>query len=416
MNLGQIYLIVLFFWTTYSYGCPLQVYASRSLHDLIDKPVDGLSLYSSVDGKAWKKQDLQTDNGGLSEKTPKTIQLHTRLTMESKSFGLPRDSRLQALLKCGTKTSHYIYEVQELHSNRFSYLNYCELEDSVGSVQNDQFSYEKASLLFQTPGIRFKHKPWNFYLFESASVFNQKLQKWLEISKDASFNLHLNVKKFFNINLDDKRVVADLKFLQKGELSLSSRLKFFLKVFFFKMNLSANSFASFYKDGVHLPISFNVPLNASSRLNKGSGFLFSWRNTGMKFTNIGRGMPVWSYDRFKDHFESLKKEALTFCDSTSCKFSLKSAVGDQPYTMTMLQSRAAAEQGFFPMWVEDSSAFNSAMSTGVNSSNLQGKVAIYQESSSLRKGEQRLDLWIHRDESIDGRYHACPASFKIRRL
>ncbi len=393
--------------------CPVDLYAGRETPELLGKPVKDIYAYK-YDGKAWHHIPLQAvdRHTGMLQGGPANNA--SRFILESADFGTAATAA--SLGSC--KGDNQLRRIELPAEGSFAYIGLCRLKAKPASLTKKKFSYLPSARKFETPGIRYQHKETNEFLFTKS--FFKVANKWELIAEDAGFNMHLNPKRFFAINFDDTRVQTKMHEFKSGPNALSANLSFYLKLLFFKINLRTDSNATFFANSVHLPMVFKVPFDVRNRLKFGSGFLFFWKNTGLQYEGLdsGKGMPVLDYKKHKAKDGSLLTEALKFCGKSSCTFTMRAKTkSNTPFLVQMQIPKYLVKTGFFPMFVSKPKSFVKEM--GWNwKKDLEGKLAIYHEASTMHKGLHRLDIWI----SFDGEKitrsgpKICPQVIKVTKV
>jgi|GEM_PF-6528273 len=364
--------------------CPVDLYSGREVSELIGQKISSVHAYG-YDGKAWNKIPVQVMDRHTGMPQVGNLTRTSRVVLESSNFG--SEAPATALVGCKNTLSRIKLPAE----SSYAYIGTCKLDVSSTVPVRGKFSYNPSTREFETPGIRYQHKETNEFLF-TKSYFKVG-NAWELIAENAGFNMYLNPKRFFALSFDDSKVQTKMHEYKAGPNALGANLSFYLKWLFFKLNLRTDSNATFFANSVHLPMVFKIPFDVKHRLKFGSGFLFFWKNTGLKYESpeSGKGMPVLDYKKHIAKDGQLIKKALEFCGGTSCTYTMRAKTNaGTPFLVQMQVPKYLVKTGFFPMYVAQPKSFIKEM--GWNwKKDLTGHLAIYHEASTMQKGLHRLD-------------------------
>ena len=263
-----------------------------------------------------------------------------------------------------------------------------------------------------SPHYSYEYYPNNQLLFKKLSVTEAGTS--FLVSSDAEMLLHLDIKKFFTLNFTNESVESYLNNLQEGFVGSSANIAFFVKVLMFKVSIKMAALASFYDRSANIPIAVDVPVDARSNLNHGSGMLYSWKNDEAVIDRMANDEDLPSYDgaAILAGPEALAKIGQRYCKGEICTFRLKGHVRSLPYALNINVPRDVVALGFYPMFVGDTGKFKRDLKWDEAAVSEPRRVAMFFANSGLPKGQYRLDHWVRMGESPQ-EIANCPAKIQI---
>ena len=263
-----------------------------------------------------------------------------------------------------------------------------------------------------SPHYSYEYYPNNQLLFKKLSITEAGTS--FLASSDAEMLLHLDIKKFFTLNFTNDNVESYLNNLQEGFVGSSANIAFFVRVLMFKVSIKMAALASFYDRSANIPIAVDVPVDARSNLNHGSGMLYSWKNDEAVIDRMANDEDLPAYDgaAILAGPEALAKIGQRYCRGEICTFRLKGHVRSLPYALNINVPRDVVALGFYPMFVGDTGKFKRDLKWDDEAVNEPGRAAMFFANSGLPKGQYRLDHWVRMGESPQ-EIANCPAKITV---
>lgn len=261
-------------------------------------------------------------------------------------------------------------------------------------------SMDRAANSVRTSRYEYEYVPNNQLMFSSLRLKTAVDKEPIEVSKEAQILLHLDIKHFFTLNFTNDSVESYLSNESSGPVGLSAAMAFSLKILMFKLKIKITALAGFFERSANIPMFIDVPVDAPSNLNHGSGLLYSWKNVA---ATIDRSkpeidLPAYDSERIKKGPEALAPLGARYCNGAWCTFRMLGQVNGSPYGMTVKVPRSVVELGFFPMYVDNIKKFKKDLEWDDDAKDSADRVAIFFPNSGLPKGQYRLDYWIQMEE------------------
>lgn len=300
-------------------------------------------------------------------------------------------------------TSSYVFEIAEAsRAEHVAYLAVCG-----GKTQLEPttpVTYDTQQFNLRSPSYLYSFQPTNHMLFKEISLY----PNFIQVAKKASMIIHNDIRNFFNLNLSGQDLESYLEEYRSGPLSLVGRLKFYLKILFFKIKLSLTTDASFFADSAHIPQVITIPPRAEGRLNPTSGILYSWSLP--EGALVDPQMPVAQPKLAKDGIEKVAEMAAPYCSGGNCSFKIKVVVGNRSIGMQFGLPRQLITRGFFPQMVKDVDGFKKQASWADEDE--VGNSGLYFETSGLPAGSFGYDFWLQLGDSTE----TCPRTVSFKRI
>jgi hypothetical protein len=408
-------------------ACPAVVTAG-SLKPLPAGRREDLRLFTlgSAGGQpVWHSQAVQADplddkgilvTGTDAKADGEPISASDRIAMRIERFG----QRYEAGIPFPCK-SERLFEVQDARSSsRFAYLAAC--DDPSGAtktkashpVRHDESKQQMGSSVFN-----YAYQPNNQLVFRSLTATDPVTGKVYDAGGDADLLLRLDPKRFMTIELTNKNVNSFVEASRSGNVGLVSRIQFYLKLLFFKIDLKMGTMASFFEDAANLPMLLDVPVNAFERLNPGSGMVFHWqpKDAVILVDDPGTTAPTANTALIKQGWEALAEQGASRCSSDPCVFRLAGRLSaDQPFTVEMVVPRDLVSRGYYPQWIPNMARFKKDMgwdSDDDDQKAMATRAGFYFDVAGLQKGQYKMDYWIR---LADWKGSTCPAPVALKRV
>lgn len=251
------------------------------------------------------------------------------------------------------------------------------------------------------------HDEFNHLSFRKISLARDQLKDgFFVVAQNAEQLIRADVKKFFTLRFHNSDVSARLDQQVSGSLGLFGLLQFYLKILFFKIELSLTPEVQFYPDSLYMPMSLHSPVEAKDYLNVGSGIFYSWESP----KDI-----VWDKERARlPQFQGkglFDKGVLKYCRGRRCHFSMKGSFQELVFTLDFTMDRRLVKLNFFPQLILDFDSINKEFEETV-SENTAGRIGVYFETSKLPKGDHYWDFWI----SFGPSPGKCPTRVRLKLL
>ncbi len=250
-------------------------------------------------------------------------------------------------------------------------------------------AYDPVSSEVRSSQYSYKFKTDNQMLFQSIAIKGKPDQV---LATDSDLYIKADIKNFFTLNFQSTDIES--KIISKRiepSVALAS-LGFYLKVLFFKIVLDLTTDVSFFENSANIPMIMTLPIDASKRLNRRSGVLYSFKlGDGLDTKSIAAGMPLLIPSFLDGDFVG---DGLKFCAS-ECAYNLRIPMKNKSALMEIILPREVVELGMFPWFVDDVAAISEQMDWNIPSHvNLKNRIGIYFEVSKLPEGSYPWDFWI----------------------
>ncbi len=286
-----------------------------------------------------------------------------------------------------------VFEMKVPGTNRFAYLTNCHDKDLLkNGPQTVLFNKQKSSL--ETRHYLYEFNNENFMQFDN--IYLRRANKTLErVANNSKLVITSDVKNFFTLHFDSKQIESRLEDSRLGPIANLARLTFFLRILFFKLDMSLSTDVAFFEDSGHIPMMINLPVDSYRYLNPKSGILYTWvlpneinRNT------IKTRMPPLDVGKIGLGWKNLSQTGMAYCRSSLCQYSFGLETAEKSLTMKMEIKRSLVERGFFPQYVGDVGQFKESMDWDIDLEPGERRLGMYFEFSGLPKGGHPWNFWL----------------------
>lgn len=396
-------------------GCPAVFEASRLTPTPAGERRDlRLFVISSLStGRSWTSVPVQVDplddTGALLVPEPGEdpdsgrIAPHDRISVLVESFGLPKEAGDPPPCK-----AKWIKELRtEGAPSRYAYLALCP-RGTPHAPGGFPVSHDKKQHRLQSRLFDYIYQPNNHFVFKRMTMDGSKA------GADASMLVNVDVKNFMTLQLANDDVTSYVMATHKGPIGYVGRIQFFLKVLGLKLDLEMATTASWYADSANLPMVLDVPLTMDGLVNPGTGVLFDWLPEGtiLEPQNPETTFPKADPKIILKGREALARQGLEHCPGDPCVYRLAGHIGDRRFFVDASVPRSVVQRGFFPSYVTDVPAFTDALDWGGGKRDDDERIAVYFDSSAMKRGLHRIDFWISFANQEAGQ-DACPAPLQF---
>ena len=316
-----------------------------------------------------------------------------------------------------------VWEVQDPSSLKYGYLTNCRKKQRhqssfqlSGSDEPSKLKFEPGKHLLSSPTYRYQFNPENYMQFDQIEFAEPT--GWVEAARDSQLLIHADVENFFDMNFDSEDIESKLEVSRLGPVANLARVSFYLKILFFRINLSLSTDVGFFEDSGHIPMMINIPVDASDYLNAGSGVLYSWL-PGTYATQSNVEMPILKPEEIRKGWQHLAKIGQGWCHGEQCNFRYTAQVGKRSFSMSFKVKSSLVDRGFFPFFVQDVDGVNEVMDW--QAKNSQGtlskakRIGMYFEVSGLPEGEYPWDFWLKLGGPVEAE-GLCPAPLSFAQV
>lgn len=333
------------------------------------------------------------------------------LTFKVEDFG----SKLIGGSKARPCESRQFFELRNVRQESFAYLAFCEGETKSRPHGAAMVAFDESQHQLQSQRYIYKFNSSNHMLFDSIK-FKRGDGVWEDIATDSRMLITADTKNFFTLHFDSRHIESKLEEKRIGPVSSLARVSFFLKVLFLKIKMSLATDVGFFADSGHIPMLLNLPVDAGSYLNQGSGILYSWMlSPTVQQSSKDIQMPKLDTELIKKGTKNLSELGLKFCRGSSCLYRYNVNLMGQLLAMDISIERRLVERGFFPFYVEDVHAARDRMNWNGEGVETPGRSGMYFEVSGLSKGEHPWDFWLRLGAPVN-QNETCPEPITVQGL
>lgn len=400
MKFVMIFLgITLWLDASMSYACPGYLPAKSILPQLSAKRshISAFAIQSSEGHRRWIRIPVQIDpldedgilSEGIDDKSAanEILALSDRLVLNAELFGPKMKDDDPS--PCSTSAA-----LIELHGNRgFAYLASCAEIPSSGA---SPIHHNPDQRMITGPFYEYQYLESNQLIWEKFFTKSSLSEKTTAINQAAMVG-RFDFRNFLALNFDNSSIESYVESVHHGELGMVSRIQFYLRMLFLKIQIKMATSASFYADSANIPMDLDFPGIAESALNPESGVFLNWINGRMDFDprHSGSNIPLAEPAISKSGSENMAKIGLRQCKNQNpCVFRLTGQYGTESLTIDLNIPRYLVEHGYFPMWVEDAAEFRRQMGWN-EQDDAQKRVGIYLDTQGIPAGKHRMELWLH---------------------
>jgi hypothetical protein len=262
------------------------------------------------------------------------------------------------------------------------------------TVQNSErksggLIFDAVSSEVRSPQYTYKFNTDNQMLFQSVVI---KGKRDVVLATDSDLYMKADIKNFFTLNFRSTDIESKIISKRFEPTVGLAALGFYLKVLFFKVVLDLTTDVSFFENSASVPMIMTLPIDASKRLNRKSGLLYSFKlGDGIDLKSIAVNMPPLIPSFLNGEFAD---EGLKFC-ARECAYELRLPTKHRLALMEIILPREVVEQGMFPWFIEDVAAVSDEMGWSLpRDLDLKNRIGIYFEVSKLPKGIYPWDFWM----------------------
>lgn len=399
-------------------SCPAFAHGSLFETYLPEARADRLKLFARSSKDKWRQLPMQVDpldeEGVLRDNVAKHRPWKTsdRFSFLPGQFGprIENESRLPCEAKLAVEVQH-----DSEDGSRYAYLTRCPKED--GNALHEPMHHDGKKRIISSSFFRYHYRPDNQLIFQDLTVTPPGSDKTYRAGGDAGIRLHLDPKHFFDIDLTTENLHATVDAERNGPIGFLDRVRFTLNILFLELDMHMATVGSFFPRGANIPMMIDVPRDSTDSVNPGSGFAFHWRLQDSKLepATSDYGMPTPDKKAIQAGWKHWAKTGLKRCRDSVCPFRLRGSVGDAPYTIDITVPRHLVERGFFPTFVGDYDQFVERMDWDSEIPKTEDRVALYFETSGLKKGRYQISYWIRLRKPEETKIASCPQSIQVTR-
>ena len=316
-----------------------------------------------------------------------------------------------------------IWEIKDRAAAQYGYLTNCQrpwtrpsVQQLSGQPEPSRLKFEPKSHLLASPTYRYHFNSDNYMQFDKIE-FARPLG-WIEAARDSRLLIHADVKKFIDMNFDSEDIESKLEVSRLGPVANLARVSFYLRILFFRIDLSLSTDVGFFENSGHIPMMINIPVDAADYLNAGSGVLYNWL-PGVAAVQSEVDMPIFEPELIGKGWQELSKVGHRWCSGDHCNFRYTAQVGERSFSMSFKVKRTLVDRGFFPFFVADVEGSRQAMdwpSQGPKATpDLPKRIGLYFEVSGLPKGEYPWDFWLRLGRQVNSEGQ-CPTPLALQQV
>ncbi len=362
----------------------------------------------------WARQPLQIDplddEGNMTfpedkDWQNKPIVPFDRLSLFDLNFSKAFDGK--SALPCQAT------DMVELESPRgFAYLANCP-EPGAGSTLIEPVKLDEKQRVVSARFYKYHYSERNHLLFDDIELADPSFKSFAAVAHDSDLLIVGDVKHFFTLYFDSSDIDAFINHKRNGPMGLMGGLKFYLKILYFKIQMSLMPEVNFFDDSVFMPMTLTLPVDAKKYLRRGSGIYYTWK---------GGAETEWLWDQ--SQLEALDPAILDpnykgpspmpsekYCGRQKCRYKLLGRNHGRLFSLHFEISRKAAELGFFPRLMRDVPAIEKLIKHPVSRYPAAQRMGIYFETARMPEGEHTWDFWIHFPEQEQS---ACNVNLRAR--
>ncbi len=390
-------------------ACPAYISASKisQLSLKARKDLRVFALEVSAGKRAWLPLPLQIDEldekGILTGSNPNQAPNDTdRISLRVEKFG----ARISSADKAPCSGQQAIEIENPSQPGRYAYLTTC--NDEYSEVSEIPVTHDAELKKVSSVHYDYEYLPNNQLMYKSLIAKDSSWLAPIPAASNADLALHLDIKRFLTVNFSNKDVESYVGRRVSGQVGMVGNIDFFLRLLFMKIDLKLGTTVGFYGDSAHIPSIIDVPVDAFSKLNQGSGLLYQWQLEKATMDQIKpeKTMPNANPALVKEGWESYAKDGLKYCSSDSCSYQLRGSIGSLPFGIDIYLAKSIVSRGFYPVWVADAGQFKKDMGWSNDDSD-NGRVGIFFNNGGLAKGQYPMNQWIRLGSG--GMLGQCPA-------
>lgn len=311
--------------------------------------------------------------------------------------------------------SRGFFELKDRFEERYAYLAQCEGLLDVGNYPK-VVSFEKDLNLLKSKYYLYEFNSQNYMQFKSIKINGNDSEDYIEVARDSKLLITSDVKNFFSLHFDSKQIESNLERTRLGPIANLARLSFFLRILFFKLDMSLSTDVAFFEDAGHIPMMINLPVDSYKYLNPKSGILYTWIiPQGADHRNFVINMPLIDTKITGQGFRKLGEYGQKYCTEKSCNYFFSYLTGGRTLTMKMEIAQDLVNKGFFPQFVPDVGLYRDDMDWDIELDKKNKHIGMYFEFSGLPKGGHPWSFWLKMSQVGNTDYH-CPKRITLKPL
>ncbi len=303
--------------------------------------------------------------------------------------------------------------------DRYFYLLACSSQepevDTIAKAKpvREVVSHDLEKNILSSKRFAYHYQPTNQLMFDKITIQASDGTPHVVSSKSEQ-RIRIDVKKFFNLDLDSRDVRSTLEATRTTSLALLGQLMFYLKILFFKIDLKLSTGVSFFEDGVHVPMVLNMPVNAPDYVHPKSGLIFSWDSDLEKVTwDMQSHLPQLDTSLLTADPAKLVEHGTKYCHQERCRYRMTGKVADQQFAQDLVIPRPLVELGFFPMAALSVNQAQIDLGWESKPKVEDSRMGLYFETSRLPKGDHGWEMWIHISPQSPTSLLQCPTPAQV---
>ncbi len=374
--------------------------------DKIDRSSLQLFTWNPEAAERWQTQPIQIDplddEGNLvfledKDWRKKPLGPFDRLSFSVAEFSKRFDGK--APFPCQPTT-----DIVELDSaNGYAYLASC--PDTYQKIAfPEPVELDEKLRLVTARAYKYHYSKRNHLVFDRIDLADPSFKKYNSVAMNSDLLIVGDVRNFFTLYFDSSDIDAFIIHKQNGSMGLMGGLQFYLKILYFKIQMSLMPEVNFFADSLFMPMTLTLPVDAKKYLRRGSGIYYTW---------LGDPNTEWLWEQ--SELENLDPAILDpnfkgtspmpsekYCNRVKCRYKLLGRNQGRLFSLHFAISRKAAELGFFPRLIRDVPAIEKLIKHPLSQYSAKDRIGIYFETARMPEGEHTWDFWIHFPENEQG--------------
>ena len=261
------------------------------------------------------------------------------------------------------------------------------------STKASRVIYDPQAATVASSLYSYKFKASNHMLFERVAISGKTPKV---IVTDSDLYIRSDIKNFFTLNFNSGDIESKIEERRGESLSQLASVGFYLRVLFFKLTLDLRTDVAFFESSANIPMVMTLPVNASKRLNRKSGVLYSFKvDDAIDLSAIRPSMPTLTPSNIEGDIAAAGLLACGALSEQACEYRLEIPAEQKRLLLQINIDPVLVRRGMFPWFVPDVKALQNDMKWSLPSSlDLKNRVGLYFEVSGLPKGSHPWDFWI----------------------
>lgn len=252
-------------------------------------------------------------------------------------------------------------------------------------------------------------------LFDSISIL--KNGQTISVAEDSDLLIRVDIRNFFSFSFTKSDILSRMRHHELFPQSALASLGFYLKVLFFKLEMSLTTDVAFYDSSANIPMIITLPYSGRKYLHRKSGVLYSWlikRDSGTYSTSTN--MKLFSPSYLTNDLTAHTKRGLENCEADLCKYTISYNIDERTFSLHFILKRSLVERGFYPSLVTNSTLHSDDMKWPHPTDQKTPRSGLYFEVSDLDEGEHKWDFWLELSDDSSGKSPPCPRDFTVQRI